>query len=182
MAKSILYPSKTVDLISAFLITLFLLLGILSSSVYAIPVESGDNRYLDNDDGTIIDTKTGLMWMKKDSYLHSGHWLNWHEVHDYVRQLNDEGFAQHSDWQLPTREELKTLYESEKINSSQVGSEMKIHTDPIFEKNGTGSLWSGEANGRYNAFGVVFNTGAVFNSNKKSRSRKATRAVRININ
>ncbi|MEE3346553.1 MAG: DUF1566 domain-containing protein [Nitrospinota bacterium] len=182
MAKSILYPSKTVDLISAFLITLFLLLGILSSSVYAIPVESGDNRYLDNDDGTITDTKTGLMWMKKDSYLHSGHWLNWHEVHDYVRQLNDEGFAQHSDWQLPTREELKTLYESEKINSSQVGSEMKIHTDPIFEKNGTGSLWSGEANGRYNAFGVVFNTGAVFNSNKKSRSRKATRAVRININ
>ena len=182
MAKSILYPSKTVDLISAFLITLFLLLGILSSSVYAIPVESGDNRYLDNDDGTITDTKTGLMWMKKDSYLHSGHWLNWHEVHDYVRQLNDEGFAQHSDWQLPTREELKTLYESEKINSSQVGSEMKIHTDPIFEKNGTGSLWSGEANGRYNAFGVVFNTGAVFNSNKKSRSRKATRAVRINTN
>ena len=182
MAKSILYPSKTVDLISAFLITLFLLLGILSSSVYAIPVESGDNRYLDNDDGTITDTTTGLMWMKKDTYLHSGHWLNWHEVHDYVRQLNDEGFAQHSDWQLPTREELKTLYESEKINSSQVGSEMKIHTDPIFEKNGTGSLWSGEANGRYNAFGVVFNTGAVFNSNKKSRSRKATRAVRININ
>ena len=182
MAKSILYPSKTVDLISAFLITLFLLLGILSSSVYAIPVESGDNRYLDNDDGTITDTKTGLMWMKKDSYLHSGHWLNWHEVHDYVRQLNDEGFAQHSDWQLPTREELKTLYESEKINSSQVGSEMKIHTDPIFEKNGTGSLWSSEVNGNYNAFGVVFNTGAVFNSNKKSRSRKATRAVRINTN
>ena len=182
MAKSILYPSKTVDLISAFLITLFLLLGILSSSVYAIPVESGDNRYLDNDDGTITDTKTGLMWMKKDSYLHSGHWLNWYDVHDYVQQLNDEGFAQHNDWQLPTREELKTLYESEKINSSQVGSEMKIHTDPIFEKNGTGSLWSGEANGRYNAFGVVFNTGAVFNSNKKSRSRKATRAMRININ
>jgi hypothetical protein len=182
MANSILYPSKTVDLISAFLITLFLLLGILSSSVYAIPVESGDNRYLDNDDGTITDTKTGLMWMKKDSYLHSGHWLNWHEVHDYVRQLNDEGFAQHSDWQLPTREELKTLYESEKINSSQVGSEMKIHTDPIFEKNGTGSLWSGEENGRYNAFGVVFNTGAIFNSNKKSLSRKATRAVRTNTN
>ena len=182
MAKSILYPSKSVDFKPIFLITLFLLLGILNSSVYALPVESGDKRYLDNNDGTITDTKTGLMWMKKDSYLHSGHWLNWYDVHDYVQQLNDEGFAQHNDWQLPTREELKTLYESEKINSSQVGSEMKIHTDPIFEKNGTGSLWSGEANGRYNAFGVVFNTGAVFNSNKKSRSRKATRAVRINTN
>ena len=177
MAKSILYPSKTI-----FLIALFLLLGILSSSVYAVPIESSDKRYLDNEDGTITDTKTGLMWMKKDSYLHSGHWLNWRAAHDYVRQLNDERFAQHSDWQVPSRAELKTLYEPEKTNSSQAGSEMKIHIDPIFEKNGSGSLWSNEVNGSYNAFGIVFNTGTVFNSNKKSRSRKATRAVRINTN
>ncbi len=89
MEKSILYPSKSVDFKPIFLITLFLLLGILNSSVYALPVESGDKRYLDNNDGTITDTKTGLMWMKKDSYLHSGHWLNWYDVHDYVQQLND---------------------------------------------------------------------------------------------
>ncbi len=173
-------PCKTLVLQLISLITLFLLLGILSA--YAAPVESGDKRYRDNDDGTITDSKTGLMWMKKDSYLHSGHWLNWYEAREYVRKLNDERFAQHSDWQVPTRKELKTLYEAEKINSAQLGSGMKIHTDPVFEKNGAGSLWSSELNGRYNAFGVVFNTGAVFNSNKKSRSRKATRAVRINTN
>ena len=172
---------KTLNSLSIPL-ALFILLGVLSSSVFAIPMESSDKRFLDNDDGTISDSKTGLMWMKKDSYLHSGHWLNWHEIHDYVRQLNDERFAQYSDWQLPTTEELKSLYEPQKTNSSQLGSEMKIHMDPIFEKNGSGSLWSGEENGRYNAFGVVFNTSSVFNSNKKSRSRKATRAVRINTN
>ena len=172
---------KTLNSLSIPL-ALFILLGVLSSSVFAIPMESSDKRFLDNDDGTISDSKTGLMWMKKDSYLHSGHWLNWHEIHDYVRQLNDERFAQYSDWQLLTTEELKSLYESEKTNSSQLGSEMKIHMDPIFEKNGSGSLWSGDENGRYNAFGVVFNTSSVFNSNKKSRSRKATRAVRINTN
>ncbi len=181
MVKLISPPIKTVTAISVCLIAAFLLTGILSSSLDAVPVQSRDKRYQDNDDGTITDTKTELMWMKKDSYLHSGHWLNWYEVHDYVRQLNDAGFAQHSDWQLPTKKELQTLYEPEKTNSSQVGSEMKIHTDPIFAKNGAGSLWSSEGNGRYNAFGVIFNTGAVFNSDKKSRSRKATRAVRVNI-
>lgn len=180
MSKSIFHPFKSIGLKS--LIALFLIMGALSSSVFATSVESDDKRYIDNGDGTITDTKTKLMWMKKDSYLHSGHWLNWMQVHDYVRQLNDEGFAQYIDWQLPTTKELKTLYEPDKVNSSQAGKEMKIHTDPIFAKNGSGSLWSAEENGRYNALGVVFNTGAVFNSNKRSRSRKATRAVRINTN
>lgn len=180
--KSTLYLSKNSHSIFTLIILPFLLLGILSSNAFAIPKESEDKRYLDNDDGTITDTKTGLMWMKKDSYLHFGHWLNWHEVHDYIRQLNDEEFAQHSDWQLPTTDELKTLFEPEKLNSSQRGREMKIHIDPIFEKNGSGSLWSGDENGRYNALGVVFNTNAIFNSNKRSKSRKATRAVRIDAN
>ena len=180
MINSVSYLFKTTSLKS--LVTLILVLGILSSGVHALSLKSDDNRYLDNGDGTITDTKTNLMWMKKDSYLHSGHWQSWPEVHDYVQQLNNEGFAQYIDWQLPTTKQLKTLFEPEKINSSQAGREMKIHTDPIFEKNGSGSLWSGEENGRYNAFGVVFNTGTVFNSNKKSRSRKATRAVRTNTN
>lgn len=170
---------KTTGLKSVTLAALIFLLGILSSSVYAL---SEDKRYIDNGDGTITDTKTNLMWMKKDSYLHSGHWHNWSDAHEYVRKLNNEGFAQYIDWKLPTTKELKSLYEPEKVNGSQAGREMKIHTDPIFEKNGSGSLWSGEENGRYNALGVVFNTGAVFNSNKNSRSRKATRAVRINTN
>ena len=177
-----LYSFKVISLKTVTLVALIILLGTLSSGVYALPLESDDKRYMDNGDGTITDTKTNLMWMKKDSYLHSGHWLSWSEVHKYVRQLNNEKFAQYIDWQLPTTKELKTLYEPEKVNSSQAGKEMKIHADPIFGKNGSGSLWSGEENGRYNAFGVVFNTGAIFNSNKKSRSRKATRAVRINKN
>jgi hypothetical protein len=179
--QPLLYQSKQPSYISVLLILgLFLLLGTQSSSVYAIPIVSEDKRFLDNGDGTITDTKTELMWMKKDSYLHFGHWLNWYEVHDYIKQLNDEEFAFYSDWKLPTTEELKTLYEREKLNSSQLGREMKIHIDPVFAKKGSGSIWSSDENGRYNALGVVFNTNVIFNSNKRSRSRKATRAVRVN--
>jgi hypothetical protein len=174
-------PRKNSYSIYALLIITLVLL-LLSSNAIAVPKESTDKRFSDHDDGTITDTKTGLMWMKKDSYLHLEHWLNWHEVHDYIRQLNDEGFAQYNDWRLPTTDELKTLYEPDKLNSSQRGREMKIHIDPIFAKKGSGSIWSGDENGRYNALGVVFNTNSIFNSNKSSKSRKATRAVRVDPN
>ena len=49
-----------------------------------------------------------------------------------------------------------------------MGREMKIHTDPLFAKKGSGSLWSADENGRHNAFGVVFNTGDAFSANRKS--------------
>lgn len=140
---------------------------------------SADKRYADNGDKTITDTKTGLMWVKMDSYLHTGHWVSWEETHEYVAVLNKEGFAGYFDWRLPTLIELKTLYDSEKINSSQVGREMKIHIDPIFAKNGGGAMWSSEVNGAFNAQGVIFNHGRSFSAPKKSKSRKAVRAVRI---
>ena len=67
MSKAVFHSFKTLSLKFSFLLILFLLLGILSSGVFAVPVKSDDKRFLDNDDGTITDTKTNLMWMKKDS-------------------------------------------------------------------------------------------------------------------
>ena len=142
---------------------------------------STDKRFIDHDDGTISDTKTGLMWMKDDSYQHKNHWLNWFETKEYVAELNNEAFANYTNWQMPTLKELTSLYEADKFNSSQVGSEMKIHIDPIFSKNGSGAHWAAEANGYYNGFGIVYNTGDRFNSAKKNKSRKAVRAVRQNF-
>ena len=159
--------------------TTFILIVLPSiDSKNAEPSLIESQRYINNMDGTITDSKTGLMWMKNDSYLHSGHWLNWYEAKAFIKKLNEKGFANYFDWQYPTTRELKTLFDADKLNSAQVGREMKIHTDPLFGKRGSGSLWSADENGMYNAFGVVFNTGDVFSANKKSRSRKATRAVR----
>ena len=160
-------------------VTIFLIFSADDSLIHAASKSSKKNRYIDNKDGTISDSKTGLMWVKNDSFIHSGHWINWSEAKAYINGLNETGYANYFDWKLPTTRELKTLYDAEKINSSQVGREMKIHIDPLFGKNGSGSLWSANENGRHNAFGVVFNRGDVFSANKYSRSRKATRGVRI---
>jgi len=165
----------TLIILTAF----FLIFSTINFQIHAGSQPLEKKRFIDNQDGTISDSKTGLMWIKNDSFLHFGHWVNWAEAKTYIKILNKTGFANYFDWKLPTTNELKTLYEAEKINSSQVGREMKIHIDPLFGKNGSGSLWSANENGRYNAFGVIFNTGNIFSANKYSRSRKATRGVRL---
>ena len=161
---------------------MFLFLALLfAEKTNAVTTWSIDKRFKDNGDQTITDTKTGLMWMKEDSYLHSGHWVNWFESIQLVKQINEEGFADQYDWQIPTTKQLITIYEVGKTNSRVLGKGMIIHIDPIFAKRGSASLWAIEENGNYNAFGIILNTGEQFNSPKKSKFRKAVRAVR-NLN
>ena len=165
-------------LTAVFLLALLAIVPGFTAEKTDKPIYSADKRFIDNADGTISDTKTGLMWMKDDSYQHKKHWLNWFKAHEYVADLNNQAFANYTNWQVPTFKELLTLYEADKLNSSQVGSEMKIHIDPIFSKNGSGSHWAAETNGYHNAFGIVYNTGNRFNSARRNKSRKAVRAVR----
>ena len=73
--------------------------------------------------------------------------------------MNEDGFANQYDWQIPSVNQLTTLYEADKINSKVLGRGMNIHIDSIFSKEGGASLWSIEENGYHNAFGVIFNTG-----------------------
>ena len=140
---------------------------------------SQDKRFVDNGDGTITDTTTHLMWMKQDSYQRTGHWITWPKAFEYVKKANEDGFADHYDWQMPTMADLKTLFEPDKTNSKQVGREMTIHIDPIFAKEGSGIWWSQEANGHFNAFGIEFNNGNKFSAPKKSIARKVVRPMRL---
>jgi hypothetical protein len=140
---------------------------------------SKDKRFVDNGDGTITDTQTHLMWMKQESYQQTGQWITWLESFDFVKKANETGFANYYDWQMPTLADLKTLHEPDKTNSKQVGREMVIHIDPIFEKEGSGAWWALEANGHFNGFGIEFNNGNRFSAPKKSKARKAVRPMRI---
>jgi hypothetical protein len=70
--------------------------------------------YTDNGDGTITDTKTGLMWEKlsDDGTIHDKDtaytWSNSFAVK--VAGLNGgAGFAGHTDWRLPNRSELESI-------------------------------------------------------------------------
>jgi len=60
--------------------------------------------YVDNGDGTITDTVTGLMWTQDP-----GDRVTWEQGIANVNDLNTEVFADHSDWRVPTVKELYSL-------------------------------------------------------------------------
>jgi len=67
------------------------------------------NRFVDHGDGTVTDTKTGLMWAAKDN----GSLINWQNASSYCQSYRSGG---HTDWRMPTLAELASLYEPEAKN------------------------------------------------------------------
>jgi hypothetical protein len=87
--------------------------------------------YTDNGDGTITDTKTGLVWEKKsdDDTIHDKddtytlgltvppYALNGTAVTTFLATLNGGGgFAGHTDWRLPNQTELESIRNLQNVN------------------------------------------------------------------
>ena len=83
---------------------------------------SFENDFVDNNDGTVTDRTTGLMWQKSGSSRSR----TWGRVKKYVKEVNKNAFAGYSDWRLPTVEELASLLERHKSNGR--------HIDSLFDK------------------------------------------------
>ena len=79
----------------------------LISFIVLSPMASG--RFVDNSDGTVTDTQTGLMWAAQDN----GDMVNWRSARSYILEYNGGG---HTDWRLPTLAELESLYDPEEKN------------------------------------------------------------------
>ncbi len=72
------------------------------------PKETGkDGQFTSYDDGTVVDTKTRLMWMGRDS----GSALSWPGAKKYAEDYRGAGY---SDWRLPTLAEISALYDKAK--------------------------------------------------------------------
>jgi hypothetical protein len=94
---------------------------------------SNDPRFQDNNDGTVTDLQEGLMWKKIDLYQEKKIWSSWEESQKLIESFNNEAYAKYSDWRLPTRKELKSLYEEDKkVPWKYYWTENVIHIDPIF--------------------------------------------------
>jgi hypothetical protein len=79
-----------------------------------------DNDFVDNDDGTVTDRATGLMWQKDGSPKP----LTLKRANYYIYSLNNKGFMGYSDWRMPTVEELASIIEDNVRRG--------LHINPLF--------------------------------------------------
>ena len=65
----------------------------------------GVNLFQNNNDGTISDLATGLMWPKADN----GSGIDWEHALAYAQTQNKANYLGHNDWRLPNSKELQSL-------------------------------------------------------------------------
>ena len=96
-------------LISSILVTF--LIPSLSFSEHGIKGNeiARDDPFIAYDNGTVLDTKTGLMWAARDN----GESINWQ---DAKRYCEDYRAGDYTDWRMPTQDELAGIYDKSKKN------------------------------------------------------------------
>ncbi len=85
----------------------------------------GLNDFFDNNDGSITDSATELMWTKSDS--EDG--LIWEDALAWVQQKNNEVYLGHNDWRLPNSKELQSIVDYNRSLQTTYSAAI----DPLFE-------------------------------------------------
>lgn len=113
----------------------------------------GLNLFIDNNDETITDQATSLMWSQNDSgHLEAGTYndgtMTWQEALAWVQEMNDSNYLGYSDWRLPNIKELQSLldYESSPMVTGTPAIDSLFNCTEIINYFGEldwGFYWSG---------------------------------------
>ncbi len=124
----------------------------------------GINSFVNNDDGTIYDQATDLMWMQDDSgHLNAGEEgdgaLSWEVALEWAENLEYGGY---SDWRLPNAKELQSIvdYSRSLKTTDSAAIDPIFHTTSILDEGGetnypfywTGTTHANQGNGAYAAY------------------------------
>lgn len=99
---------------------------------------------IDNQDGTITDPNSGLMWKQTDAWLDMHKFYTWQDQPSYIEKLNKEKFAGHSDWRIPTKVDAATLVEKGRKESVVDKNGTPFPMDPIFTEGCVSNTWISE--------------------------------------
>ncbi len=84
----------------------------IADEVYSTAKETArDSRFIAYSNGTVLDTRTNLMWAAKDN----GADINWQNAKKYCENYRGGGYT---DWRMPTQDELAGLYDAAKTYKS----------------------------------------------------------------
>ncbi len=100
-----------------------------------------DGRFIAYDNGTVLDTRTNLMWAAKDN----GSNINWVNAKSYCENYRGGGYT---DWRMPTKDELLGLYDKTKIYKA---CEYDVHLTELIRLT-CNWVWSYETRGSEAAY------------------------------
>ena len=103
-----------------------------------------EQRFIDNHNETITDFLTGLMWQEGYAYRETGNYIDWYDANDYIEKLNQQKLGGFSDWRLPSKLEIQSLYEIARSFQSR-GKTFILHIDPVFEFSYGNCFWTNRA-------------------------------------
>ncbi len=115
-------------------------------------------RFIDNGDGTIKDTKSGLIWIKNPHTDLPEPFKSYMTWKDAIQACKDLSFAGKKDWRLPSVEELRELVDYTRA----AGNDPAIDTT-FFPDTKCPAYWTITpcAWGSGSAWCVLFSTGSV---------------------
>ena len=127
-------------------------------------------RFIDNQDGTMTDSTTELVWMQEDAWQKEAKWFTWDEAIELANYFNSIKLGGFQDWRLPTEEEIQSLYHEKASNQDKYGKE--IHLWPAFPSGGLATVWLKGESGQE---GIIFDfKNGEFRPMYKSKSGRMT--------
>lgn len=145
-------------LLTLALLTMTLAVQAVTCTDATIPPTNPDNAYTDHGDGTVTDTRSGLMWQRcsagqswNGSTCTGG--ATSHTWDAALAQASNSRVGSYDDWRLPNVNELVSLVERCRINPSI--------NDTVFPATSSSLFWSGSPNASnsLNAWHVYFDHG-----------------------
>ena len=109
-------------------------------------------RFVDNGDGTVTDTETGLMWLQRavdsngDGSITEEDWVTKEQVYELAQNLS---FAGYDDWDVPLTVELVSLVQRPNAGWNESA------LDPLFDTAG-GRFWIASTNAGDPCHGASF--------------------------
>lgn len=145
-----------------------------------MPASTPDSQLIDNNDGTVTDSKTGLMWKQcleglsgTDCATGTATTFTWQQALQQPGVVNANGFAGYTDWRLPNIRELRSIVE-EQCSSPAINATRFPNTLPNTWI--SPFVWSGSPNASasYYAWNVSF-----YNGDSGTIDRNYDGAVRL---